>query len=191
MSSDDASTASSASALARKKRVREWWWAFMAEKKTKRFTPARSAARTSRSVAIAFSSSIEPRGWSRIEAARWTTVCDAAQRVPERRRIDQVAQRYLHPHALVAEAALVAHQGAYRAAVGGEPAQERGADRSRGAREKDHGRGGYALTALGSPCSWRVPGKARRDRPPAVSTRLRPARFASKSAASAARKRTS
>ena len=40
----------------------------------KRFTPARSAARTRRRVATASSSSIEPPGWSRIAAARWTTV---------------------------------------------------------------------------------------------------------------------
>ncbi len=59
---DDSSTASSASAFALKNRVREWWCAFIAEKKTNRSTPARSAARTSRSVATAFSSSIEPRG---------------------------------------------------------------------------------------------------------------------------------
>ena len=38
---------------------------------------------------------------------------DAAQRVPERRRVGEVAERDLHAHALVAEAALVAHQGAH------------------------------------------------------------------------------
>ena len=63
-----------ASALARKKRVREWCSAPRAEKKMKRRAPARSAARTSRSVATAFSSSIDARGWSRIDAARWITV---------------------------------------------------------------------------------------------------------------------
>jgi hypothetical protein len=39
--------------------VREWWRAPIAEKNTKRRAPARSAARTSRSVATAFSSSSE------------------------------------------------------------------------------------------------------------------------------------
>ena len=46
----------------------------IAEKNTKRRAPARSAALTSRSVATAFSSSIEARGSSRIAAARCTTV---------------------------------------------------------------------------------------------------------------------
>ena len=56
------------------KRVREWRLAPSAEKNTNRRAPARSAARTSRSVATPFSSSIEARGWSRMEAARWITV---------------------------------------------------------------------------------------------------------------------
>ncbi len=46
----------------------------IALKKRKRFTPARSAERSSRTVASPFSSSIVPRGWSRIVAARWITV---------------------------------------------------------------------------------------------------------------------
>src|SRR4051812_39737385 len=72
--SSESSTARSASAFARKKRAREWRLAPIAEKNTKRFVRARSAARTSRSVATPFSSSIEARGWSRIAAARWITV---------------------------------------------------------------------------------------------------------------------
>jgi hypothetical protein len=62
VSSFDRSTASCASALARKKRVREWWVAPIAEKNRNRLAPARSAARTRRRVASAFSSSIEARG---------------------------------------------------------------------------------------------------------------------------------
>jgi hypothetical protein len=56
--------------LARKKRARSWSEAPSAEKNTNRSTPVRSAARSRRSVATAFSSSIEARGWSRIAAAR-------------------------------------------------------------------------------------------------------------------------
>src|SRR3954465_9230485 len=70
----ESSTARSASAFARKKRAREWSDAPSALKNTKRLVRARSAARTSRSVATPFSSSIEARGWSRIVAARCTTV---------------------------------------------------------------------------------------------------------------------
>ena len=93
--------------------MREWCVAPIAEKKTKRFAPARSAARTSRSVATAFSSSIEACGWSRIAAARWTTVSHAAQGVAERGRVGQVAERDLDAHALVAEPARVAHEAAH------------------------------------------------------------------------------
>ncbi len=52
------------------------WWveAPSTEKNTKRSTPWRSAASTMRQVAMPLSSSIDPRGWSRIEAARCTTV---------------------------------------------------------------------------------------------------------------------
>ncbi len=70
VSSADSCTASCARALARKNRVREWWRAHIAEKNRKRRAPARSAARTRRNVATAFSSSIDPPGWSRIDAAR-------------------------------------------------------------------------------------------------------------------------
>ncbi len=66
---------------------------------------------------------------------------DAPERVAERGWIGEVAERYLDPHALVSEAALVADEGPHRLAVGSQPAQQRGADRARGAREEDHGRG--------------------------------------------------
>src|SRR4051794_19377499 len=74
-SRSELATACSASALARKKRERECALAPIVEKKRKRCTPPRSAARSSRAVATAFSSSIEaPPSWSRIAAARWITV---------------------------------------------------------------------------------------------------------------------
>ena len=72
--SGEESTACSASHLARKKRVRCAAPALSALKKAKRCTPLRSAARSSRTVASPFSSSIRRGGWSRIVAARWTTV---------------------------------------------------------------------------------------------------------------------
>jgi hypothetical protein len=62
VSSLEASIACWARALARKKRVREKRLAPIAEKKTNRRAPARSAARTSRSVATALSSSSEVCG---------------------------------------------------------------------------------------------------------------------------------
>src|SRR4051812_25514280 len=64
----------SASALARSNRVRLCVVAPRADMKTKRSTPARSAAPTMRHVAIPLSSSIEPFAWSRGDPARWMTV---------------------------------------------------------------------------------------------------------------------
>ena len=80
----------------------------------------------------------------------------AAERVPERRRVGEVAQGDLDAHALVAEAALVAHQRAHRPAVHGEAAEQRGAHGPCGARQEDHGRGDYVLSALGSPAKSRA-----------------------------------
>ena len=74
VSNGEESTARSASHFARKKRVRCAADVFSALKKTKRRTPLRSAARSSRTVASPFSSSIRCGGWSRIVAARCTTV---------------------------------------------------------------------------------------------------------------------
>ena len=68
------STACSAIALARCRRLGWCGVAPRAEKKTKCSTPACSAARSSRQVAMPASSSIVACGWSRGEAARWTTV---------------------------------------------------------------------------------------------------------------------
>ena len=87
------------------------------------------------------SSSIEPPGWSRADAARWTTVSHAAQRVAERRRVGEVAERDLDPHALVAQPARVAHQAADRASRRGQPAQQGRADQPGGAGEEEHARG--------------------------------------------------
>ena len=63
---------------------------------------------------------------------------DAPEGVPERGRIDKVAERDLYAHALLAETAWIAHKGANRLAVRGEPAQERGSHSARGTREQDH-----------------------------------------------------
>ena len=102
-----------------------------------RFTPARSAARTSRSVATASSSSIEPPGWSRIAAARWTTVSTPRIALRNDAGFAQVAERDLHAHALGPEPARVAHEAADGLAGGRQAAQERRADRAGGAGEED------------------------------------------------------
>jgi hypothetical protein len=63
---------------------------------------------------------------------------DAAQGVAKRRRVGQVPQRDLHPHALLAEPARVANEAAHRLARGDQAAQQRRPDRARGPREQDH-----------------------------------------------------
>ena len=63
---------------------------------------------------------------------------DAAQGVAKRGRVGEVAQRDLHPHALLSQPARIAHQAAHRLAGGHQPAQQRRADRPGGAREQDH-----------------------------------------------------
>ena len=113
---------------------------------------------------------------------------NAPERVAERGRVGELAERDLDPHALLAETALVAHQRADGPTVRGEPAQQRGAHGACGARKENHGRGAYVLTALGSPLSTRDPMGSSRNGAPPVSTRSRPARLASSRAASAARK---
>jgi hypothetical protein len=50
---------------------------------------------------------------------------DAAQRVAERGRVGEVAERYLNAHALVAEATGVANEAAHRPRLGGKPPQKR------------------------------------------------------------------
>ena len=86
-----------------------------AEKKTKRSTPARSAASTMRHVAMPLSSSIEPRGLVADRRGEVHDRVDAAHRVAERRRVGEVAERDLDPHALGAQPARVADQAAHRA----------------------------------------------------------------------------
>ena len=131
-------TARSASALARCRRPGWCGVAPSAEKKTKCSTPALSAARSSRQVAMPASSSIVACGWSRWEAARWTTT--RAPRMAWRKRagIGQVADRDLDPHALGAEAARVADEAADRLAARREAPQQRGADEPGGAGEEQH-----------------------------------------------------
>ncbi len=63
---------------------------------------------------------------------------DAPQRVPKRRRVGEVAERDLHPHALCAEPARVAHEAAHLRAFGDEAAQERRPDHAGGAGEQQH-----------------------------------------------------
>ena len=70
-----AATAAAALALLRMNRASDWALAPRAEKNTNREAPARSAARTRRTVASPFRASSEPDGWSRMDAPRWTTVC--------------------------------------------------------------------------------------------------------------------
>src|SRR5690242_9645356 len=70
----DSATACSASALAWKKREGACSLAPIVEKNRKRFTPPRSAPRSSRAVATAFTSSIDAPSRSRMAAAKWITV---------------------------------------------------------------------------------------------------------------------
>jgi hypothetical protein len=49
---------------------------------------------------------------------------NAAERIAKRGRIHEVAERYLHAHALVAETARVANESAHRLAVRRQPAQQ-------------------------------------------------------------------
>ena len=116
------------------------WWveAPSAEKNTKRSTPARWAASTIRQVAIAVE--LLDRA-ARLVADRGGQVHDrvhAAHRVAERRRVGQVAERDLHPHALGAQPPRVAHQAAHRAAFGEQAAQQRGADEAGRAGKQQH-----------------------------------------------------
>ena len=109
-----------------------------AEKKTKRSTPARSAACTIRHVATPLSSSIEPAGWSRIAAREVHDGAHAAQRVAEGGRVGEVAERDLHAHALGPEPARIAHEAAHRLARGGEAPQQRRADEAGRTGEQEH-----------------------------------------------------
>ena len=113
------------------KRVRLCADALWALKKTKRSTPARCAACTMRHVATALVSSIEPPGWSRMAAARCTTVSTPRSALRNDAGSREVAEGDLHAHALGAQAPRVAHQAAHRAPGGGQARQQRGADEAR------------------------------------------------------------
>ena len=136
--SSASATACSASAFARKKRARWWVEAPSTEKNTKRSTPWRCAARTIRQVAIPFSSSIEPRGWSRIEAARCTTVSTPRIALRNDGGSVEVAERDLHAHALGAQAPGIAHQAANLGPFGEQAPQQRGAHQAGRAGKQQH-----------------------------------------------------
>ena len=112
-----------------------------AEKKTKRSTPARSAARSRRAVARPFSSSTRAWGSSRIAAARWITVSRSAQRlalevaVAEPR---QVAERDLHLDPVAAQAARVADQRPHVVPGLEQQREQRPADGSARPGQQDH-----------------------------------------------------
>ncbi len=84
------------------------------------------------------SSSIEPRGWSRIAAARCTTVWTPAHGVAEGGRVGEVAEGDLHPHALGAEPPRVAHEAAHLRAFGQQAAQQRRAHQAGRAGKQEH-----------------------------------------------------
>ena len=106
---------------------------------TKRSAPARSAARSSRPAARPSISSIVARGWSRSPppGARRR---DAAQRVPPRRRVGQIADRELHADALGAQPARIAHEAAHGHCRRGEATQHGRSDQSGGTRQQKHAR---------------------------------------------------
>ena len=136
----DAATARSASAFARC--TRESWCgaAPSGVSHTKRSAPARSAARSSRAAARPSISSIVARGWSRSRRRQVHDDAHAAQRMPPRRRIGQVADRELHAHALGAQPPRIAHEAAHRLTARREATQHGGSDQSGGTRQQKHAR---------------------------------------------------
>ena len=131
-----AATAAAALALLRMNRAPDWAVAPMAEKKTKRDAPARSAARTRRTVASPLSASSEPGGLVADRRAQVDHRVHPAEGVAEAARIGQVAQRQLHPHPVRSEPARIAHQAAHRLGPAvGQPPQHRAANRAGGSRE--------------------------------------------------------
>ena len=110
-----------------------------AEKNTKPSRARRSAARSRRNVASVELLDRRPR----LIADRGRQVddrVDAAQRVAKRGRVGEVAQRDLHPHALIAEPARVAHEAAHRLPGERQAAEQGGADRAGRAGEQHHRR---------------------------------------------------
>ena len=124
--------------MERKNRVRWKPVAPIAEKKTKRSTPARSAERSRRTVASPLSSSIVPPGWSRIVAARWITVSTPriAWRIEKGSR--EVAERDLDVDPVLAELPRVADEHAHLVALGEQRGQQLAADHAGCSREQDH-----------------------------------------------------
>ncbi len=134
----DSATACSASAFERKKRVRWKLVAPIAEKKTKRSTPARSAARSRRTVPSPFTSSSRRGGWSRIVAPRWIDGLDPAHRVPEPVRVAEVGEGDLDVDPLRPEPARIADERANRVPPLEELGDERRAHDARCPRDEDH-----------------------------------------------------
>ena len=62
----------------------------------------------------------------------------AAQGVAKRRRVGEVAERDLHPHALGAQSPRVAHEAAYLGALGEQPAQQGRADQAGRTGQQQH-----------------------------------------------------
>ncbi len=116
--------------------------ALRALKKTNRRTPLRSAARSSRTVASPFSSSIRFGGWSRIVAARWTTVSTPRSAWRTRYGSDispEVAERDLHIDPPLAQAPRLSHQAAHVLAPLQQQRQQSRSDAPGGAGQQQHG----------------------------------------------------
>ncbi len=110
-------------------------------KKTKRRTPLRSAARSSRTVASPFSSSILWGGWSRIVAARWIDGVDPAQRLAHQvgvGHLAEVAERDLHVDPPLAQPPRLAHQAAHLLALLQQQRQQARSDASGGPCQQQH-----------------------------------------------------
>ena len=64
---------------------------------------------------------------------------DATHRLPQGDRIGEVAERYLDPDAVRAEAAGIADQAADLAPIGDQPGQQNRADQAGGSGQQDQG----------------------------------------------------
>ena len=115
-SSEEAATALSATALARIRRPRLRVDAPSVEKKTKRCTPARSAACTSRQVATPDELLDGAVGLVADDRGQVHDGVHVAQRVAEGEVVAEVAERDLHPDAVGPQPARIADQAAHRGA---------------------------------------------------------------------------
>ena len=77
-----------------------------------------------RQVAIPLSSSIEPRGWSRIEAARWTTVSTPLRALRNEGGSARSPSAICTRTRCASEPARIAHQAAHRLAFGEQAPQQ-------------------------------------------------------------------